>query len=775
MASTTDILYEVEHPTTGQRLFIRLNTSSCAAANSTYAGLSEADKRAGLSATKPALPSNEYWKVDATCDLSSVTPPPPTIQAQSASELAYSFEAANTTLRGYAFYDAINNATPPALTAGSVYWVARASMGETASQALARVRAGNVTKYPTSTVSGVRRSAISSLTPSTYRPAWLNGVYYRGDGWFCRWGVDNVGGASAIEWTLCNLDGSLLVNAGPASLPEYKATDPNFVLTPPCQSSVEVAGNQSLGAPIVIGGQYLLGLKVNGEYYVYKHTVEANPSEGAGVRQLALPGLAPVPGGGGGGGSDGGFVNHPLVDERRFGLFSYNSDRDPDTGGVPWYEREMVLYSKQEAFMNSWISTIAWDKAQNPDGSYDWRMLDTTLQFSADNEIHVKLYFDMAIGIGGGSNPDAYLLPSECMHDHAGRLIEKNDQRCASYSSLTARAKHATFLTAMLNHVKNSGHAEWVLGVMVCNGMQSEHEYPGENRVTYSPGNSNNSVQVQYDFSEGEKAAFRTRAQGWYGTVTAANLAWGTAFTTWDSVQPPVIPRSNETSSDWNYNANQHTIDWYNHRQYALADYANAWHAVVKAVSNNLKTMIKVGNLVDGLSLSRGTISVAGLLLHDCISQDNVPSYNFKLSHAVGLRSRESRFYVADEIFYVEANRYSKETQIQWIRDAYDAGCSFIDWGSYYISGGGEFDSNKRAQAKAWLKDVMTAVNSTHPIGGTVPRPAFTDTVTISNKILLYLTWQNGGGGQSAEQQVMTLINQGKTVRVLINYNLTGV
>ncbi|NID13789.1 hypothetical protein [Fibrivirga algicola] len=784
------IVLEVADPDTDARLYVLLDTSDCAQVLPLYDGLSDNQKRAALSAIFPTAPAGYKAVIDNTCDVTTgggggdpdPDPDPEPVLAQSIGAVAYSFDSGGVRRRGFPMFDAVTGTSAPAITASNVYWVARASTGETASQALTRVRAGGVTKYPNSGVSAVRRSAVNSLTASTVKPAWLTTLIYRGDGKVCRVGIGTTFGRTGLKSVICNLDGSIITNSGTsAESGEYVDIDSFPLDGAVAQGSIDINGSPSGPVALVTGSSYLVSLEyTNGstpEYFVYVLTIPQNPNDQ--ITTLTLPGAA----GGGGGSSE--FVAHTLAGKRNMGLFIGNSNRDAQTGGLMSYERESVIWSKKPvnqggAGMNCWICNIAWQKFQNPDGSFDFRMIDDALDISTANGMPMKLHFDMAVGLGAG-NADSYLLASECWYDNEGNPVEKNDVRTASYSSQSARAKQATALNAAFAHVRDSGKAGIVMGFMVSNGLQLEHEFGSTNRV-----GSSNDVQVQFDFSDTEKAAFRTRAQGWYTTIwqnnpqqyasalAAANAVWGTSFTSWANVQPPTVPGGGSATS-WNYNANQHTIDWYNHRQLSLADYANWWHNLVKAVSPNLKTMIKFGNLVDGQSQSRGTMSVAGLLLHDGISQDNDWNYNFKLSHTVALRSQEERFYAADEIFFVTADRYSKDQQKQWIRGAFDGGASFIDWGAFYASDPNDFNATKIAEARAWINEVMTDVQTTHPIGATITRPAYDFTITANSTTLLSLTWQNGGGGTSYAQQLVDAINQGKKPRFLINNNLSGV
>ena len=251
----------------------------------------------------------------------------------------------------------------------------------------------------------------------------------------------------------------------------------------------------------------------------------------------------------------------------------------------------------------------------------------------------------------------------------------------------------------------------------------------------------------------------------------AANTRWQKSYQNWSDVQLPVPEPAGPIVS---FNTN-HLRDFYNHRQLAMAEYDNAWHDAVKAVSPKIKTGKKIGNCCDTISLSRGTISVVPLLKIDMIMQHNGADGWVRFTHAVARAAGAANRGTGDELFYVEAGRAVQGDQINQVKDVYRAGGSLMDWAGFYVAGGGEFDNAKIAQARAWIKTVMDAVHAEFPIGGIVSHPTPAGTLTVSNLRLLSNTWENGfdGGGSYRERWLALTENYTKDIRVTINNDLT--
>lgn len=630
------------------------------------------------------------------------------------------------------------------------------------------------------------QSTITSLTPSATRGAGLEGISFRGDGWECRFSFDFAADCTNIQTVLATASGGVVANAGLAETPNYQAVDTSFALQGNEQSSLRINGNTALPAPIQQGNNYLLGLKwtQNGTAFSYVQGVAPTPNN-----TLQVVSLAPLAGSGGGGNNTSdGFVDYNM-NVRRAGLFASNNNRNPTTGGIPDYDANMVRWSVATSGytpqtlcgkFNYFMSKINWRNMENSDQSFDYRYLDTSLALADEIQRPVILCFDMLIKLN--EDPDSYLLAEDSMYDQEGRIIQQDNCRVACFSSAVARARHTRALAAMFAQIKASPYRKWVMAISVCNGLGTEHEFIRQNKV-----NGVQNIEVVTDYGPAEKAAFRLRAKAWYEVVQAnhpqqyatalqaANARWSTNFSSWNDVQPPVP--TGTSGENWNFNGSAFLRDWYNHRQLAMADYANMWHTQVKTeLSTKVKTMLKFGNVHDSLSLSRGTATVIELLLHDVISIDNDPSYNLGFSNAVALGSNPVNRVVGDEVFQSYGGGYSQQTQIDWLKRTLGPGrAKIFDWAAYYVAGGGEFDEGKIQQARQWMKEVMDAVDAVYPIGELVSRPAPVGTITAQTSDILARTWRNAGGGNtSVEEQYNTMSQNGQlAVTVIANNNLT--
>lgn len=89
-------------------------------------------------------------------DITDVPVPPQTARAQILNSTAILFNVNGTTHTGFPFFDAVDGTSAPAISASNVYFVDRANDTESLSEALSRVRAGNVTRFLQSAVSNVR-------------------------------------------------------------------------------------------------------------------------------------------------------------------------------------------------------------------------------------------------------------------------------------------------------------------------------------------------------------------------------------------------------------------------------------------------------------------------------------------------------------------------------------------------------------------------------------------------------------------------------------------
>lgn len=102
MPSTTNILLQLRNRASGEMAYIILPTSQCSQVEAVWNSLTPTQKAEGLLTTRPTLPGDEYWQVDATCDVT----PPEVVEGEGSITLASLLVDGGTT--GFAHFQLTN-------------------------------------------------------------------------------------------------------------------------------------------------------------------------------------------------------------------------------------------------------------------------------------------------------------------------------------------------------------------------------------------------------------------------------------------------------------------------------------------------------------------------------------------------------------------------------------------------------------------------------------------------------------------------------------------
>ncbi len=668
------------------------------------------------------------------------------------------FDVAGVTKYGFRLYDALNSNTPPGDTASTVYYIERLNASETLSQAVARVRANAGTvKYTQSQVSNVRASAITSLAQSTYRPASLYGIGFRGsnEDREARFAFNNLGGASAIQWIFTNLDGTVVADSGQANTPNYQATDAEFKLDPSVyQSSARVNGSGPLTGGIVPGVTYLLGLKItnNGttDTYVHRFTLPANPND-----QITQLNLSPL--------QDSNpsdvFVDHQVATKKRIGVMMVAANAT--SAGTSIYEDQQIITHTAGLGCNYIQITLDWNRAEPTTfGVYDWRLYDDlfTRAKAAGLKILPRISMSRSENFNNESGGGKFITDAERVIDHLGRPITGGGAYMGSYNSDTFLAKIDTFATAAINHFKAQPFADSILGFNLVTNIQQEGCYPWKNYV------SGSTVRALYDYGPDSVSKFRSRVAAKYGTIAALNSVYGTSHTNFSQVALPLPDFYGGDDSDfYGYNTTKQK-DAYDHKQRSVAELANRFHALVKSISTRLCTGVEYGSMHDSLTTARGTVALGSLVNTDLIKTNPQADYPIRMDVALSKRDYAPQRSAGVEI---DASIYTATSAgIAAMNQFFAAGGNLGCWAQFYVPGT-EGNADKLQQTKDKLTALINGVKASTNFTTAVDNH-FDAQMTVTASTLL------GSWSESGAIGTFNTLEEGgsKRVKVTITQNL---
>lgn len=249
---------------------------------------------------------------------------------------------------------------------------------------------------------------------------------------------------------------------------------------------------------------------------------------------------------------------------------------------------------------------IPWHHAEKTAGVYDYAAFDPMIDYVVKEKgMKVAISLDMTRRKG-----DAVIPETEIMRDPAGNLCMggsyTGDRLQISLNSETAVEKCVAFYKDAVKHYDEK-YGDAVLFYLPAFSQYAETEY-------WCAG--------EYDYSDNAKTAFRGFLQDTYGTVDALNTALGTAYTSFDGVEPPSAGSSDGFGQLW-----------YAFRHKSLKTVIDRLAMAQEEVTDNTKFAIQLGCVYDTASALRGTYGITELCENvDVFWMDDGPLMNHHFS-----------------------------------------------------------------------------------------------------------------------------------------------
>ncbi|MBO0947249.1 beta-galactosidase [Fibrella forsythiae] len=454
------------------------------------------------------------------------------------------------------------------------------------------------------------------------------------------------------------------------------------------------------------------------------------------------------------------FIDHNLSGTRSGGLRMYLQNPDPVTGKIASFDEEMLRHSKAEGCNFAYIHVAQGWVERTAIGTYDWRLLLSALALMRELGMRVFLHVDGSRSENNNtqSSGEPFIPDSEQMRDQGGNLLRGGGNRIASYESTLMQQRFDTFVTDVLNEVKEAGYADLVAVTATSICTQFEAEYTTRNTV-----GSQEQLPAKYDFSAPSLAKFKQRVQTKYTAkaaqdgvtpIASLNSAWGTNYSNFTEVAFPSMGATEGFFNQWQF-------DFFNHRQLSIVEFENRQHALIKAISPNIKTVAEFGSLY-AQAEQRGAIALANLLQTDGVKQnDDIPS-PLRRSIALSMRDYASNRFCGTEMDCSQGNNNDRQNQL----------ITFFREGGHYFNLFSFYTADPRngpdvvAASKTKLTELLTGVFAQTPLNVPVVN-SYQATITISGKRLARDSWAAGSVQPFTEFDTATA-NGTKRVRVNI-------
>ncbi|CCH01247.1 hypothetical protein FAES_3238 [Fibrella aestuarina BUZ 2] len=435
--------------------------------------------------------------------------------------------------------------------------------------------------------------------------------------------------------------------------------------------------------------------------------------------------------------------------------------------GISPIDQEIVTIAADNG-ANLLAPSFHWTNCEPTPGNYDWGSVDAALNLAQAKNI--KLAIRLVVTRGERNNEpaknwDKFFSTADRMRDERGYVSRWNGEVAFSYDSPDATNRAGQFITALLNHIKGSGKAGRIIAVSVVgNGY-----YEGEYQSGAQPADGDPVTDQLFDYSEFARQAFITRMQAKYGTIAAANAAWGQSFGSWGAVQLPIVPRGDggDTRGAWVFGST-YTRDFYISRTQSLAGFNKAMANIIRAVSSNIQVFSENGSMYDRNCAGRGSWLLPAVTdFTDGRKQNSTPWYPLPLIQAI---SQQGGKWSADEVFCWKdqgtQQDYTLAQNLFHYKGALDAGASMVVLAGPQKSGSGE-DAGIAQQTRDRIAAIYSNLRDTGYISGS-PRFDYDDTMTITTSQLLAnfgWEWWNGTSSLQADYNAKTA---GGTKRVRI-------
>ena len=305
---------------------------------------------------------------------------------------------------------------------------------------------------------------------------------------------------------------------------------------------------------------------------------------------------------------------------------------------------------------------IPWHHVEKTAGVYDYAAFDAMIDYVVKEKgMKVAISLDMTRRKG-----DKVLSENDIMRDPAGKLCMggsyTGDRLQISFNSENAVEKCVAFYKDAVKHYDEL-FGEAVLFYLPAFSQYAETEY-------WCAG--------EYDYSDNAKTAFRAFLKDAYGTVDALNTALGTAYSSFEEVEPPASGTGDNTGNLGKL--------WYSFRHKTLKTVIDRLAAAQDEVAENTKFSIQLGCVYDTASAFRGTYGFADLCENvDVFWIDDGPLSDHHFSMDYIRSALPDSVELAQEIDGPRQNGATPELYLKQGLVCFERGCTYVSAANWDI------------------------------------------------------------------------------------------
>ena len=326
---------------------------------------------------------------------------------------------------------------------------------------------------------------------------------------------------------------------------------------------------------------------------------------------------------------------------------------------------------------------IPWHHAEKTAGVYDYAAFDAMIDYVVKEKgMKVAISLDMTRTTG-----DTVLTEADIMRDPAGNLCVggsgAGNRMQISFNSENAVDKCVAFYKDAVKHY-DERYGDAILFYLPAFSQYAETEY-------WCAG--------EYDYSDNAKTAFRAFLKESYGTVEALNTALGTAYASFDGVEPPAAGTSDNLGKLW-----------YSFRHKSLKNVIDRLAAAQEDVTVGTKFSIQLGCVYDSASALRGTYGLSELCENvDVFWIDDGPLSDHRFSMDYVRSCLPASVELAQEIDGPLQNGATPELYLAQGLICFERGCTYVSAANWSM------DANYQSYRSVWQEIAATWLGEITP------------------------------------------------------------
>ena len=326
---------------------------------------------------------------------------------------------------------------------------------------------------------------------------------------------------------------------------------------------------------------------------------------------------------------------------------------------------------------------IPWHHAEKTAGVYDYAAFDAMIDYVVKEKgMKVAISLDMTRTTG-----DTVLTEADIMRDPAGNLCVggsgAGNRMQISFNSENAVDRCVAFYKDAVQHY-DERYGDAVLFYLPAFSQYAETEY-------WCAG--------EYDYSDNAKTAFRAFLKESYGTVEALNTALGTAYASFDGVEPPATGTSDNLGKLW-----------YSFRHKSLKNVIDRLAAAQEEVTVGTKFSIQLGCVYDSASALRGTYGLSELCENvDVFWIDDGPLSDHSFSMDYVRSCLPASVELAQEIDGPLQNGATPELYLAQGLICFERGCTYVSAANWSM------DANYQSYRSVWQEIAATWLGEITP------------------------------------------------------------